>query len=222
MCEATTARPPLVRPTFSTATPTSRSRASRSASISAVPSPTPSRKRPIARVSPSAARWRTTSGTPTSGALPVQTAAPTPMPRSKARSQRIPATAPDPSTNATGPSIISSRVAKALAEQAVRARTLTKPGQFGPSSRTPASRQARASSRSSAAPSGPVSRKPPEKTASAPAPRSMQARAASSTPSAGSRITARSMPSGRSAGEGRQGTPWISSRPGLTASRSPS
>ena len=74
----------------------------------------------------------------------------------------------------------------------------SRPMQLGPMSRILSSRAMRPTSASSAAPSAPTSRKPPEAMTAARMPRAPQARSASSTMAAGTTMTARSTGSGMS------------------------
>ena len=98
-----------------------------------------------------------TSPTVTSASLPVHTTCETPTPRSWARSSSSPATPPLWATTAMGPATSGSRKAapEAITEQ--RSVALTKPGLLGPITRRPVRSAKAAISRSSAAPSGPVS-----------------------------------------------------------------
>ncbi len=131
--------------------------------------------------------------------FPMETKQEKPISSSRAQSRIDAQTAPDWETNATRPSLGIAAAKLALR----RLRGKMTPRQFGPTTRSPSKRRAvRSTSDSSAAPSGPRSRKPAEMTTTPGMPASPQLSMTEPTVAAGVQTTARSGRSPRSFTEG--------------------
>ena len=154
-------------------------------------------------VSSSSSQYSSRSLDETSALLPMETNAENPSPRTLAASSSASPRAPLWDAKPIGPRGNDSRANVALTLAAATA----SPRQFGPSRRAPWERTSASSRSCRSAPLLPTSAKPAVNTQRARVPCSSASRATSSTPAAGTQITARSTGSGSSAVERTAATP---------------
>lgn len=151
----------------------------------------------------------------TSARLPIETNVESPNASSSARLIAAKPSPPDCDTSATRPG--AGTMPAKVAVSRTRGSLLRTPRQFGPTRRIPDLRHTVSNRSCSAAPSGPASANPAERTTSALTPRDAHSPATAGTIAAGTATTASSTSPGTSAMLRYAGSPAITPPAGLTA-----